>query len=175
MISLLTILFCSAPSPCLPSINTSIGDTAWSNISHRVILHKPVVISSPFQRFSVPTINLSGSFSLQLSIMDQISDEQKLEWLTTTVPSRRRSIVGDIHPRFRPYQKIPSVPKYELTLFGRQAHVSSFGNLGNLPLELLYMVFWHLTCDDLEALHSCSTSGRMAVLGFPQYYNILQR
>lgn len=174
LISLLTILFYSDPSPYLPSINTSISGSAWSNISYRVILYKSVVISSPFQRFSVPTINLSRSLSLQLSNMDQISDEQKLEWLTATGPTGRRSIIGDIHPMFRPYQTNRPVPKYELTRFGRQAHRSSFGKLGNLPLELLYMVFWHLTCDDLEALHSCSTSGRMAVLGFPQYHNILQ-
>lgn len=66
------------------------------------------------------------------------------------------------------------VPKYRVTRLRRQIHRPSFGNLGKLPPELLCMVFRHLTCDDLEALHSCSTGGRMAVLAFPQYHNLLR-
>ena len=66
------------------------------------------------------------------------------------------------------------VPKYRVTRLRRQIPHPSFGNLGKLPPELLCMVFRHLTCDDMEALHSCSTGGRIAALAFPQYRNLLK-
>lgn len=66
------------------------------------------------------------------------------------------------------------VPKYKVMRFRRQVPQPSFGIIGKLPPELLWMVFSHLTCGDLEALHSCSTGGRMAVLSFPLYHALLK-
>lgn len=101
--------------------------------------------------------------------MDEISEEQKLNWLTTTTTPRKRAMINTAGP-----EDSWHVPKYRVTPLRRQIHRPSFGYLGTLPPELLWMVFRHLTCDDLETLHSCSTGGRMAVLAFPQYHNLLQ-
>lgn len=65
------------------------------------------------------------------------------------------------------------VPEYRVTRLRRQIDQPSFGNLGKLPPELLCMVFPHLTCADLEALHCCSTGGRIAVLACFQYSALL--
>lgn len=65
------------------------------------------------------------------------------------------------------------IPEYKVMPLQRQIDRPSFGNFGRLPTELLWMVFRHLTCDDLEALHSCSTGGRIAILAFPQYHRLL--
>lgn len=100
--------------------------------------------------------------------MDKLSDEQKLKWLTTTTPTRRRAVINTGYP-----EDSWQVPKYTITPLRRQIHQPSFGNLGKLPPELLCMVFQHLTCDDLETLHRSSTGGRIAVLAFPQYHTLL--
>lgn len=100
--------------------------------------------------------------------MDHISDEQKLKWLTTTVSPSPRTMINSVGPK-EDWQ----VADYSLTQLRRQIDQPSFGDLGKLPPELLGMVFRNLTCNDLEALHSSSTGGRIAVLGFPQYHNIL--
>lgn len=97
--------------------------------------------------------------------MDKISGDQKLAWLTTTLMPRARAMIT---------KDTLQVRRYIVTSFQRQIHQPSFGNLGKLPLELLCTVFRHLTCGDLEALHSCSTGGRLAVLAFPPYYTLLR-
>lgn len=103
-----------------------------------------------------------------LSKMDEFSDKQKLEWLTTLVPSRERAIVYTDPKHSRP------VPKYRVTSLQPRIYQPSLGNLDKLPPELLYMVLSHLTCDGIEALGSCSTGGRMAVLACSQYYALLE-
>ena len=100
--------------------------------------------------------------------MDQISDEQKLEWLTTTKMPRKRAMINNVD-----YEESWQVPKYRVKRLRRQIRQPSFGSLGKLPLELLFMVFQHLTCQDLEGLHSSSTGGRIAVLAFPRYHTLL--
>lgn len=102
--------------------------------------------------------------------MDEISDEEKLEWLTTTAPFKTRAMINTSD-----FEDSWHVPKYRVTRFKRQIHRPSFGNLGKLPPEMLRMAFRHLSCGDLEALHSCSTGGRMAVLAFPLYHILLRR
>ncbi|MCJ1462433.1 hypothetical protein MMC07_001034 [Pseudocyphellaria aurata] len=97
--------------------------------------------------------------------MDEISDDQKLAWLTTTLMPRARAMIT---------KETLQVRRYRVTIFQRQIRQPSFGYLGKLPLELLCVVFRHLTCEDLEALHSCSTGGRLAVLAFPQYGALLR-
>lgn len=101
--------------------------------------------------------------------MDKISDELKLKWLTTTTPTRRRAVINTGYP-----EESRQVPEYTITPLRRQIDQPSFGNLGKFPPELLCMVFQHLTCDDLETLHGTSTGGRIAVLNFPQYHNLLK-
>lgn len=100
--------------------------------------------------------------------MDQISDEQRLEWLTNPDPPRMRAMINTAD-----FEDSWHVPKYRMTRLRRQIHQPSFGNLAKLPNELLCMVFRHLTCGDLEALHSCSTGGRITVLAFPPYHTLL--
>ncbi|MCJ1425757.1 hypothetical protein MMC29_003657 [Sticta canariensis] len=101
--------------------------------------------------------------------MDKISDELKLEWLTTTTPTRRRVVINTGYP-----EDSQQLPEYTITPLRRQIHQPSFGNLGKLPPELLCMVFQYLTCDDLETLHGTSTGGHIAVLTFPQYHSLLK-
>ncbi|MCJ1462267.1 hypothetical protein MMC07_000867 [Pseudocyphellaria aurata] len=101
--------------------------------------------------------------------MDDISDVDKLEWLTSTTPFKTRAMINsNAEESWR-------APKYRVTRFQRQNHRPSFGNFGKLPPELLCMAFRHLSCGDLEALHLCSTGGRMAVLAFPLYQTLLRR
>lgn len=101
--------------------------------------------------------------------MDKISDEQTLKWLATPVLTRKRAMINTVDR-----EDSWRVPKYKVMRFRRQVHQPSFGNIDKLPPELLWMVFSHLTCGDLEALHSCSTGGRMAVLAFPLYHALLK-
>ena len=101
--------------------------------------------------------------------MDKISDELKLQWLTTTTPSRRRFVINS-----RYAEDSRQIAEYTITPLRRQIHQPSFGSLGKLPPELLCMVFQNLTCDDLETLHGTSTGGRIAVLAFPQYHDLLK-
>lgn len=89
-------------------------------------------------------------------------------WLTITAPTAKRAMINTGDP------ESGHLPPYRVTPLRREIHQPSFGDLHKLPLELLSMVFEHLTCDDLEALHSCSTGGRIAVLAFPPYHNLLQ-
>ena len=108
--------------------------------------------------------------------MDKLSDEQKLKWFTIRVAPQKRAIINTDENEAN-WQ----IPKYKVSRFQRQIgglqrqiKQISFGKLGKLPLELLCMVFQHLTCDDLETLTSCSTGGHIAVLGFSPYYSFLK-
>lgn len=103
--------------------------------------------------------------------MDIIPDSLKLKWLTTRCAPRVRAMVDENSLLDKDsLQAIIS----GMTPLQRQIQQPSFGNLGKLPPELLCMVFGDLTCNDLEALHSCSTGLGMAVLAFPQYHRLLK-
>ena len=118
----------------------------------------------------VPAVDLQRLLSPQLFNMDKISDEQKLEWLTTPIAPRKRALFTPAGVEDRYWQK----PNYIETQLRRRIGQRSLGDLGKFPQELLCMVFKHLSCDDLEALHSCSSGIRIAVLSFPKYHRVLK-
>lgn len=101
--------------------------------------------------------------------MDQISDEKKPEWLATAIAPTKRAMINTADAKDSWH-----VPNYTVTPLQSQTDRSSLGYLDKLPPELLHMVFRHLTCGDLEAIHSCSTGGRVAVLSFPPYHRLLE-
>ncbi|MCJ1271116.1 hypothetical protein MMC22_011015 [Lobaria immixta] len=93
--------------------------------------------------------------------MDRISKENMLEWLTTTVAPRKRAIING--------GGFNRIPDYRVMQLQRQIDQPSLGDLGKLPPELLCMVLGHLSCNDLEALRSCSAGAHIAVVSFPLY------
>lgn len=101
--------------------------------------------------------------------MDETSDRQKLEWLTKLGSPKKLFMVN-----YGYFEGNWQAPEYRAIPLRRQIDQPSLGNLAKLPPELLHMVFSHMTCADLEALHSCSTGGRMTVLAFPWYQNLLR-
>ncbi|MCJ1465296.1 hypothetical protein MMC07_003913 [Pseudocyphellaria aurata] len=105
-----------------------------------------------------------GGVAVDLSLWFSICSRRA----RTRGPTAKRAMIDTGDP------ESGHLPQYRVTPLRREIQQPSFGDLHILPLELLFMVFEHLTCDDLEALHSCSTAGRMAVLAFPPYHNLLQ-
>ncbi|MCJ1462371.1 hypothetical protein MMC07_000971 [Pseudocyphellaria aurata] len=100
--------------------------------------------------------------------MDKVSDRQKLLWLTTIAPTRHRAMANN--DGLNGYD----IACYAVPLPRRPIVQPSFGNLDKLPPELVGMVLEHLTLGDLEAVSSCSTGARLAVVAFPAFYNLLE-
>ncbi|MCJ1463071.1 hypothetical protein MMC07_001676 [Pseudocyphellaria aurata] len=100
--------------------------------------------------------------------MDKVSERQKLLWLTTIAPTRHRAMVNN--GGLDGYD----IARYSVAFFRRPIVQASFGNLDKLPPELVGMVLEHLTLDDLEAVRSCSTGTRLAVLAFPPFHDLLK-
>ena len=101
--------------------------------------------------------------------MVYVSDRQEREWLTTEKPPILRFMIDTVDDK-----KSWQAPNYSVTKLQRQIDQPSLGSLEKLPPELLCMVMGNLTCKDLEAFHSCSTGGRIAVLAFPKYHRLLE-
>lgn len=95
-----------------------------------------------------------------------------VKWLTTaSAPEERARIMvntGGWNTRV-----LKDIPGYRVAQFRRQIEQTSFGDLDKLSPELLCMVLGHLSCNDLEALRSCSIGGRITVLDFPPYRTLL--
>lgn len=84
-----------------------------------------------------------------------------LEWLTATVAPRKRAMING--------GGFNRIPDYRVVQLRRQIDQPSLGDLGKLPPELLCMILGHLSCNDLEALRSCSAGAHIAVVSFPLY------
>lgn len=123
--------------------------------------------SSFFHLRSFKQLIFTRILSLQLLSMDQISESQKLKWLTITAAPLPLFMT-----MVEPWGV--QIDENRLMPLPRRIHPPSLGNFEKLPLELLWMVFGQLTCDDIETLQTCSTGGRMAVFAFPPYYNLVK-